>query len=149
MYERVLLPTDGSPCSEQALREGLELVRACNASATVLFVVENPLLTMPMLPEGIPYEAELYEDLRKAAGEILERAKKIAAEIGVDDVETVMKDGQPAATIAEMAGEFDLVIMGTHGRGGLEKLILGSVTDAVLHRTDTPVLVIHCKRSHG
>ncbi|WP_457638254.1 universal stress protein [Oceanithermus sp.] len=148
MYKKVLLPTDGSPCSEQALREGLELVRACAAKATILYVVENPLLTLPMLPEGIPYEAELYEDLRKAANEVLTAARKIAEDLSVE-VETVMKEGQPVPTIASYAKDFDLVIMGTHGRGGLEKLILGSVTDGVLHRTDRPVLVIHCKQPRG
>jgi len=146
MYKKVLLPTDGSSCSEQALREGLDLVRSCGASATVLYVVENPLLTLPMLPEGIPYEAELYEDLKKAASEVLADARRIAAEVGVE-VETVMEEGQPVPTIVSYAEKFDLVIMGTHGRGGLEKLILGSVTDGVLHRTDRPVLVIHCKQS--
>jgi len=147
MYEKVLLPTDGSPCSAQALREGLELARSCGAKATVIYVVENPLLTLPMLPEGIPYEAELYEDLKKAADEVLSEAQKIAAEVGVA-IETVMAEGQPVPTIVSYAKNFDLVIMGTHGRGGLEKLILGSVTDGVLHRTDRAVLVIHCKQSH-
>ena len=147
MYKKVLLPTDGSPCSAQALREGLELVRACGASATILFVVENPLLTLPMLPEGIPYEAELYEDLRKAADDVLDAARQIAAEAGVE-VETVIKEGQPVSTIVSFAKDFDLIVMGTHGRGGLEKLILGSVTDGVLHRTDKSVLVIHCQHSH-
>ncbi len=146
MYEKVLLPTDGSPCSAQALREGLELVRSCGGRATILYVVENPLLTLPMLPEGIPYEAELYEDLRKAAAEVLDEAERIAAEVGVE-VETTMEEGQPVPTIVSYAENFDLVIMGTHGRGGLEKLILGSVTDGVLHRTDKAVLVIHCKQS--
>jgi len=146
MYEKVLLPTDGSPCSAQALREGLEMARCCGAKATILYVVENPLLTLPMLPEGIPYEAELYEDLKKAAADVLNKARKIANEVGVE-AETAMKEGSPVPTIVSYAENFDLVVMGTHGRGGLEKLILGSVTDGVLHRTDKAVLVIHCKQS--
>jgi len=146
MYEKVLLPTDGSPCSAQALREGLELVRSCGSKATILYVVENPLLTLPMLPEGIPYEAELYQDLKKAADDVLDEARLIAAEVGVE-VETAMEEGQPVPTIVSYAKDFDLVVMGTHGRGGLEKLILGSVTDGVLHRTEKTVLVIHCQQS--
>jgi nucleotide-binding universal stress UspA family protein len=146
MYKRVLLPTDGSPCSEQALREGFELVKSCGAEATVLYVIENPLLTLPMLPEGIPYEADLYEDLKKAAEEVLASARRIAEEVGVP-VNTIMHEGQPVPTIVEFAKDHDLIVMGTHGRGGLEKLILGSVTEGVLHRTETSVLVIHCKRS--
>ncbi len=145
MYKRVLFPVDGSPCSEQALREGLELAKSCGAEATVLFVIENPLLTLPMLPEGIPYEADLYEDLKKAGEEVLERARRIAQEVGVP-VDTILHEGQPVPTIVEFAKDHDLVVMGTHGRGGLEKLILGSVTEGVLHRTEKPVLVIRCKR---
>jgi len=146
MYKKVLLPTDGSPCSAQALREGLELVRSCGATATILYVIENPLLTLPMLPEGIPYEAELYEDLKKIARDILNEAQRIAEDVGVE-VKTIMQEGHPVPTIVSYAEDFDLVVMGTHGRGGLEKLILGSVTDGVLHRTDKAVLVIHCKQS--
>ncbi|WP_457628747.1 universal stress protein [Oceanithermus sp.] len=145
MYKRVLLPTDGSACSEAALREGLELVKTCGAEATVLYILENPLITLPMLPEGIPYEAELYEDLKKAAEETLERARAIAKEMGLE-VKTLMREGQPVPTIVEVAKDYDLVVMGTHGRGALEKLILGSVTEGVLHRTTTSTLVIHCKR---
>ncbi|HGY10587.1 MAG TPA: universal stress protein [Oceanithermus profundus] len=145
MYKRVLFPVDGSPCSEQALREGLELAKSCGAEAAVLFVIENPLLTLPMLPEGIPYEADLYEDLKKAGEEVLERARRIAQEVGVP-VDTILHEGQPVPTIVEFAKDHDLVVMGTHGRGGLEKLILGSVTEGVLHRTEKPVLVIRCKR---
>ena len=147
MYKRVLFPTDGSPCSEQALREGLELAKNCGATATVLFVIENPLLTLPMLPEGIPYEADLYDDLKKSGEEVLERARRIAQEAGVT-VDTILHEGQPVPTIVEFAKEHDLVVMGTHGRGGLEKLILGSVTEGVLHRTDKPVLVIRCRREN-
>ena len=146
MYKKVLLPTDGSPCSRQALREGLELVRSCGSEATIVYVVENPLLTLPMLPEGIPYEADLYEDMKKAGEETLAEARKLAAELGVD-AKTTLLEGQPVPAIVDFAREFDLVVMGTHGRGGLEKLLLGSVTDGVLHRTDKAVLVIHCKRS--
>ena len=145
MYKRVLLPTDGSPCSEQALREGFELVKSCGADATVIYVIENPLLTLPMLPEGIPYETDLYEDLKKAAEEVLASARKIAEEAGIP-VNTIMHEGQPVPTIVEFARDYDLVVMGTHGRGGLEKLILGSVTEGVLHRTQASVLVVHCKR---
>ncbi len=148
MYKRVLLPTDGSPCSDHALREGFDLARTCGAEATVLYVIENPLLTLPMLPEGIPYEADLYEDLKKAAEEVLTSARKIAQEVGIP-VNTIMHEGQPVPTIVEFAKDHDLIVMGTHGRGGLEKLILGSVTEGVLHRTDKPVLVIHCKRSRS
>lgn len=148
MYKRILLPTDGSPCSEQALREGFQLAKTCGAEATVLYVIENPLLTLPMLPEGIPYEADLYEDLKKAGEEVLAAARKIAEEAGVT-ANAILHEGLPVPTIVEFAKDHDLIVMGTHGRGGLEKLILGSVTEGVLHRTETSVLVIHCRRKNA
>jgi len=139
-----LLPVDGSPCSETALREGLRLADKCGYEPTIVYVVENPLLALPVLPEGIPYEADLYDDLKKAGNEVLARAEALAREVGVS-VKTALVEGQPISAISDMAKDFAMLIMGTHGRGGLEKLIIGSVTEGVLHRSKTPVLVINCK----
>ncbi len=143
MYKRILLPTDGSPCSEKALRQGLELAKTLGAQATVLYVLEDPTAHLPLLPEGVPYEVQLYEDLRRSADAALARAKEIADEVGVP-VRTERVEGLPVPAIVEAAKAYDLVVMGTHGRTGMEKLLLGSVTDGVLHRTRTPVLVVRC-----
>lgn len=56
-----------------------------------------------------------------------------------------MKEGVPVPTIVEAAKGFDLLVMGTHGRTGLDKLLLGSVTEGVLHRVGIPVLVVRCR----
>ena len=56
------------------------------------------------------------------------------------------EDISPVHAIVEMAKDFDLIVMGTHGRSGLDKLLLGSVTEAVLRQVETPVLVVRCKQ---
>jgi Universal stress protein UspA and related nucleotide-binding proteins len=68
----------------------------------------------------------------------------MAQEKGVEATGEV-KEGVPIPTIVEAAKGYDLLVMGTHGRKGLDKLLLGSVTEGVLHRVSVPVLVVRCR----
>lgn len=144
MYKTILMPTDGSPCSFQALEHGLSLAKALGAKVHFLYVLENPAQAIWIAPESVPYGLELLEDLKKAGEEAIAKALSLAREKGVEATGEV-KEGVPVATIAEAAKEFDLLVMGTHGRTGLDKLLLGSVTEGVLHRVGIPVLVVRCR----
>jgi nucleotide-binding universal stress UspA family protein len=86
---------------------------------------------------------DLLRELRADAARILERSKAVALEHGISAREQII-DGSPAEEIVRAAGSFDLAVMGSHGRGFLKRLILGSVTQAVLHRVAKPLLVVHC-----
>ncbi|MCL4454840.1 MAG: universal stress protein [Deinococcus sp.] len=144
MYKKLLMPTDGSECSFSAIKEGLEVAKALGAEVNFLYVVENPSSYIWMSPESIPYGMDLLADLQKAGKEALDRASKMAAEAGVK-ANTLLKEGQPIPAILEEAKNHDALVMGTHGRAGLDKLLLGSVTEGVLHRTNKPVLVVRSK----
>ncbi|GGN00984.1 universal stress protein [Thermus composti] len=144
MYQRILMPTDGSPCSFQALEHGLDLAKALGAKVHFLYVLENPAQAIWIAPESVPYGLELLEDLRKAGEEAIGKALELARKKGVEATGEV-KEGTPIPTIVEAARGFDLVVMGTHGRTGLDKLLLGSVTEGVLHRVSVPVLVVRCR----
>ncbi len=130
MYARILIPTDGS----QALEHGLALANKVHS----LYVLENPAQTTWITPESVPYGLELLADLRRLGEDALAKALAKAREAGVEAT------GVPIPTILEAAKGFDLLVMGTHGRSGLDRLLLGSVTEGVLHRTAVPVLVIRC-----
>ncbi|WP_117237667.1 universal stress protein [Thermus sediminis] len=144
MYKSILIPTDGSPCSFQALEHGLDLARALSAKVHFLYVLENPAQAIWVTPESVPYGLELLEDLKKAGEETVAKALALAQEQGVEATGEV-KEGVPIPTIVEAAKGFDLLVMGTHGRTGLDKLLLGSVTEGVLHRVSVPVLVVRCR----
>ncbi|SDE49065.1 Nucleotide-binding universal stress protein, UspA family [Thermus arciformis] len=144
MYKTILMPTDGSPCSFQALEHGLGLAKALGAKVHFLYVLENPAQAIWIAPESVPYGLELLEDLKKAGEEAIRKALDLAREKGVEATGEV-KEGTPIPTIVEAAKGFDLLVMGTHGRTGLDKLLLGSVTEGVLHRVSVPVLVVRCR----
>ncbi|APD08995.1 MULTISPECIES: universal stress protein [Thermus] len=144
MYRTILMPTDGSPCSFQALEHGLSLAKALGAKVHFLYVLENPAQAIWIAPESVPYGLELLEDLKKAGEEAIRKALDLAREKGVEATGEV-KEGTPIPTIVEAAKGFDLLVMGTHGRTGLDKLLLGSVTEGVLHRVSVPVLVVRCR----
>lgn len=142
MYERILMPTDGSACALKAVREGLDLARRLGSTVTFLHVLENPLVAGYAAPEALPYSAQLYQDLKKAGGEILDEALALAAEAGVQARGDLIENRRPADAIHEAAQDHDLVIMGTHGRRGVDRWMFGSVTEGALRRSTTPYLVI-------
>jgi len=141
MYKRILIPTDGSAPSETAVKMGLELAKSLGAEVTLLYVVEPVMARILIGPETIPYYPDLTRDLEVAGRQALERAEGFAQYLGVP-VRTELKQGSAAQVIAEEAGSYDLVVMGTHGRSGLDRLLLGSVTQKVLQRSPKPVLVV-------
>ena len=141
MYERILLPTDGSDASDRAVEQAIGLARETGATLHVLFVVED-----------IPYAPELMDDevegqLRELGQEALEeiRAQADEADVAVD---AVLRQGAPHTTILEYAEEadVDLIVMGTHGRSGLDRYLLGSVTERVVRTADAPVLTVRMER---
>lgn len=144
MYQRILMPIDGSPCSFQAVKHGLGLAKTLGAKVHFLYVLENLAQAIWIAPESVPYGLELLEDLKRAGEEALKKAQALAAERGVEAT-AELKEGVPIPTIVEAAQGFDLLVMGTHGRTGLDKLLLGSVTEGVLHRVSVPVLVVRCR----
>lgn len=144
MYKKILMPTDGSSCSQTAIREGLEVAKSMGAQVTFLYAVENISSSLWISPESVPYGLELIEDLKRVGSEALSKARELAQAAGVE-AETKLVEARPVEAILAEAKNHDLIVMGTHGRSGLDRFMLGSVTEAVLHRSDKPVLVLRCK----
>ncbi|WP_299426675.1 universal stress protein [uncultured Meiothermus sp.] len=144
MYRKILMPTDGSVLSQKAITEGLQLARSMGARVTFLYAVENIGSTLWISPESVPYGLELIEDLKRVGSEALSKASELAKAAGVE-AETRLVEARPLEAILAEAKNHDLVVMGTHGRSGLDRFMLGSVTEAVLQRSDRPVLVLRSK----
>lgn len=141
---RILVPVDFSPHSDRALRYAASLARRLGASLELLHVVEDPFATGAWSSEVyVPNVTELLDSMIADARRRLEDLKDIVAPEGVP-ISTVVLKGRPAPTILEHAknGQFDLVVMGTHGRTGLAHLLMGSVAEAVVRRAPCPVLTL-------
>jgi nucleotide-binding universal stress UspA family protein len=141
MYKRILMPTDGSALSEEAIRQGLELTAALGASATFLYVLESPM-TLYQTPESISYLPQLYDDLRETGDQALARASELAEEAGVTYDVRLIEDSNPVDAISTLEQDYDLVIMGTHGRSGFNRWMFGSVAEGALRRATKPFLLI-------
>lgn len=127
--EQVLIPLDGSSPAEQVLEPALELARLMEARCTLLQIV--------------PADDTSGKDA-KHAGEYLARIARAARRQGLEVRTRVVEARDAAAAIVGQAGEAGTVIaMATHGRGGLKRLMLGSVTERVLRGTPVPVLAFH------
>jgi nucleotide-binding universal stress UspA family protein len=139
VYDRVLVPTDGSEAANAAAAHAIDIAERYDATVHTLYVVD---VRMSPISTGMDREAVL--DLldrsdRQPTAAIRDRAETA----GVTVVEAV-RLGVPHETIrAYVADEdIDLVVMGTHGRTGLERALLGSVTERVLRSGDVPVLTV-------
>ncbi|USZ67801.1 universal stress protein [Halorussus salilacus] len=140
MYDRILVPTDGSTDTERAVGHAAELAAAHGAELHAVYVVNSATFT------GLPMETswEGIDDVLHEEGEAaLERVETIADEYDVP-VASRLLEGTPSRRIVEYAeGEdCDLVVMGTHGRGGIDRLLLGSVAEGVVRACTVPVLTV-------
>lgn len=144
MFKHLLLPTDGSETSLRAVRKGVELAQALGAEVTVMTVIEH-------FPSGIMGSAHLPDETarqasaREAALERLAAAENLAMQAGVRCHRILARDQTVYQGILEAASTSgaDLIVMGTHGLGALERFLVGSQTQRVLAHTQLPVLTLH------
>ena len=149
MYSRMLIPTDGSLCSELAMNHGLELARNLGARVTFLFVLEIPPTGAYVGTGMVPYEPKLLDKLKEHAREVLARAEAAAREVGVEATSRLVEHVSPARAINEAEPDFDLIMLGTHGRRGLNRWMFGSVAERALRRSGVPYLVVRCAPEEG
>lgn len=138
MYDEILLPSDGSPGATGALDYALDLAATYGSRLHVLYVVDQSAV------DSIVSESELVAVALEGEGmEAVDAIERRATERGVDVVTEVLS-GRPARAIMDYAADHDvdLLVMGTHGRTGLNRYLLGSVTKRVVRNAHVPVLVV-------
>jgi nucleotide-binding universal stress UspA family protein len=145
MYQRILLPTDGSDLARGAARHGITLAKAFGA--TVVAVYASPPFDTPAGFEFVPaplLPVDAYEDSAKAtAKRFLDEIEAQATAAGVACTTKHLRALSPADAIVACADSehCDLIVIGSHGRGTFRQLLLGSVTTRVLALCKVPVLV--------
>lgn len=140
MYDDILVPTDGSEGTARAVEHAIDIAQKYDATVHALYVVNTSAYsTLPADSNWESITAALEDEGEAATTEIGERM----SEAGVDSV-TVVEEGIPHKTILNYADEkgIDLIVMGTHGKSGLDRLLLGSVTEKVVRASETPVLTV-------
>jgi nucleotide-binding universal stress UspA family protein len=147
MYDNILIPTDGSKAAENAVDQAIDVAAKYGATVHALYVVDVDATSYSLGTEQVDRirQGNLDEmtEVKEHADEATGYVATVAARHGVD-VEEHVRAGEPARAIRKFVEEndIDLVVMGSHGRSGLKRVILGSVTEKVLRRTRLPVLVV-------
>jgi len=141
MYEKILVPLDGSELAERAVRHAEEIARGTGAEILLMQAVFIPT---PIVPEALLIAGgKAVKEATKFAAGYLDR---IAAPLRAEGlkVRTIVEDRPPADAILHTAEreEVDAIVMSTHGRSGLSRLVMGSVAESVLHLTRRPVMLV-------
>ena len=152
MYNKILLPTDGSENSKRANKHALWIADKSDADIVVLYVIDphfpEVATTLPLSTLPTPDE-QFYEEIRKEGNQIIDDFKQELEDIKSKgtcknvNLKTLIKEGKPSNEIIKVLKEenIDLVVMGASGRHGLDRFMLGSVTERVVREAETPVMV--------
>jgi nucleotide-binding universal stress UspA family protein len=152
MYKKILLPTDGSENSKKANKHALWIADKSDADIIVLYVVEPHYSRIAVLPiSTLPTPDEnFYEEIRTEGKQIIENFKQELEDIRCEgkcknvNLKTQIKEGKAYIEILKVLEEenIDLVVMGASGKHGLDRFVLGSVTEKVVRATKNPVMVV-------
>jgi nucleotide-binding universal stress UspA family protein len=144
IVKNILVPTDFSAGSKEAVRYAFDLATALGATLHVLHVLENPFAPGAFMEMYTPPSPEYFVDMERQAEEKLRAALTADEKARVHAVMTT-RLGVPASEILDRLHEdppVDLVVMATHGRGGVARFVMGSVTDKIIRGAPCPVVTI-------
>ncbi|SDD85001.1 Nucleotide-binding universal stress protein, UspA family [Cupriavidus sp. YR651] len=145
MYQTILVAVDGSDCGDLALAEAIRLAAVCKAKLEIVHVVDNSYLKYDM---GYGNLGDLRSDLIKAGRKLLAqaqaqaRAARVACHTELVDEILALGDIAMAINDAVQRVHADLVVVGTHGRRGVRRLVMGSVAQGLLCESKVPVLLV-------
>ncbi|MFM0080702.1 universal stress protein [Paraburkholderia sediminicola] len=149
MYKRILVAIDGSQAAKLALEEALKIAQAAQATVTAIFVTEH-VAQMVDVATGLLEEQATATAATGAAMATLEDARALFEQRNVRGLtRTIDAYGEDIVTVLCRVAEeceADLVVMGTHGRHGIGRMLLGSVAEAFLRRAGMPVLLVRRER---
>lgn len=136
-YDTILVPTDGSDAADPALAHAFDIAEAFDSTVHAIYVADTNRDTVTVI--GTEVVDALVEVGEEAVASIVERGDRR----GVPVVDEVVQ-GDPVSTIVDYADRrgVDLIVMSSHGRRGLPRYLLGSVTERVARTTDVPVLIV-------
>jgi nucleotide-binding universal stress UspA family protein len=143
MFKHILVPVDGSPTAQLAVEKAIQLAKAFDSRVSTIFVIDP----YPFTGVGTDFaygQAEYLSAATAEANAAVKAAKAAFTAARVSEEASVIESHTAWRGVVKAAESMqaDLIVMGSHGRSGLEKLVLGSVTQAVLSHTKLPVLVV-------
>ncbi len=142
-FGKILLPTDGSVFTNPAVDRAIELAKAVDGTVTALYVVDQSVYSnMPMDAAIVNVYETLEKEGREAVAYVEEKAK--AAGVGF---EKRIVEGIPAGAINAVSKDYDMIVMGTLGRTGISKALMGSVAEKVIEGSECPVMVVRSSPS--
>ena len=140
MYKKILVPTDGSEFAKKAQKHAMFLAEMSGAEIIAISVTENNFVN------GLPLDDEVYQ-LNQILKERSEENLKEFDKLNEDELKIthIVREGSPAKVILEVAKEenIDLIVMGSSGKSGFDRFIMGSVADKVVNSAKCAVLVVH------
>lgn len=143
-YRNIVIATDGSENSQRAVSYGIEIAKLSGATVHALYVVDTtPFSSIPM---DAGWEA-MYETLRREGEKAISEVKKRGEVSGVE-VREVLLEGNPSNEITDFAenNNADLIVVGTLGKTGLDRFLMGSVAEKVVRGSKVPVLVVRSEK---
>lgn len=150
MYKKILVPIDGSPTADRGLNEAIRLAKNQRAAMRLLHVVDGMILAP--YAETAMYNKDLQQALEEQGRDVLKRAKAEVRKQGVR-VNTVLHTGlAPVAKIIVQqakAWRADVIVLGTHGRRGFQRLVMGSDAESVVRSSPVPVLLVSSRTERG
>jgi nucleotide-binding universal stress UspA family protein len=150
VFRNLLVAVDGSEHAERALGEAVDLAKDTGAALTLVAVVPELSSWALAGPFAAPLDfGAINKDLVAAYQEMLDAARaEVPAEL---NAQALLLEGRPGKALLEQvrSGGHDLVVMGSRGRGGVTSMVLGSVSQEVLHGSPVPVLVVHLPEHGG
>lgn len=146
MYQRILVPMDGSNTAQQALQEAVKLAQCLSAQLRLLYVVDE---LNYIDPDSYVNIVELRNIHQQAGERVLAAGYELAQQAGISVethlLETLIDSVENSIDAEALHWEADLMVLGTHGRSGLNRLLFGSVAENVVRHSPVPVLLVRSK----
>jgi nucleotide-binding universal stress UspA family protein len=156
IMKKVLIALDYNPTAQKVAELGFAMAKAMNAEIVLLHVISDPVyyssanyspvMGFTGFMDMDPQQLNITEELKKASQHFLEKSKH---HLGDKTIQTLVKEGDCADSIIKTAEELhaDIIVMGSHSQKWLENIIMGSVTEKVLHHTSIPIFIIPTKQN--
>jgi nucleotide-binding universal stress UspA family protein len=154
--KKVLIALDYDPTAQKVAESGFSLAKSMGAEVTLLHVITDPVYYSSPEYSPIsgftgmdmaPLQLDSIDGLKKASQHFLDTTKH---HLGSKTIQTLVKEGDFAESILKAAKDLhaDVIVMGSHSRKWLEKIVMGSVTEKVLNHTSIPVFIVPTKKHH-
>lgn len=137
-FTNILVPTDGSEFTKAAIREAIDLAKVVGGTVTALYVIDQTVFGSVSVDSSVN---AIYDMMEKEGHNATSFVRSLGEENGIA-VNEIVVSGSPVKTIVETSGDFDIIVMGTLGRTGFAKFMMGSVAEKVVRFAKCPVMVV-------